>query len=106
MYVGKDFDPADPSESEVYSFDFVRDLTEGESIASATWTIAVAADSAAADPAAATRLSGGPSNAGTITSQRVVGLLDGVKYVLSATVTSNLGNKATLFSHVTSRSPS
>lgn len=105
MYVGQDFDAADPQESEVYSFDFVRDLAPGETIASAVWTCEVAPDSPVADAGAATRLVGPPGNDGQVTMQRVAGLVDGVKYVLQAVVTSSLGNQVSLWSNVTCDDP-
>jgi hypothetical protein len=36
MYVGRDFDPANPTESKVYSLDFVYTLQSGETINSVT----------------------------------------------------------------------
>jgi hypothetical protein len=36
MYVGRDFDPANPTESEVFSLDFVNTLQLGETINSVT----------------------------------------------------------------------
>jgi len=106
MYADRDFDPADPDESEVYSFDFVKELAPGESISSAVWTCIVASDSEASDGLASSRLSGAPTNAGTISSHRVIGLLTGVKYVLQAVVTTSASNLVALHSHVTSRDPS
>lgn len=102
MYVGKDFDAADPLESEVYTFDFVKDLPTGETIASAVWTCTVAADSDADDAAASSRLSGSPTVIGKKTSHRLLGLVAGVKYLLQAVATTNTGNVIALHSHVTS----
>ena len=76
MYVGRDFDPTDPGENEIFSFDFVNDLDSNESLQSATWTCAAVTGS---DPAAASRISGSASAAGTQTSQRIAGLLPGVR---------------------------
>ena len=53
---------SDPQESESYTFDFVKDLAAGETIVSAAWECAVAADSKLPDADAATRLVGVPAN--------------------------------------------
>lgn len=102
MYVGCDFSPSDVGESEVYSLDFVKDCAAGETIASATWTCAVAEDSAVPDSDAATRVSGSASNTGTVTSQRIdlSAAPGGVKYVLRAVAVTNQGNTKSLWSHV------
>lgn len=105
MYCGRDFDPADQSESEPYTLDFVNDLAAGETLTSATWTCAVAPDSRAQDASASTRLSGSAATSGTQTSQRVVGLLPGVKYILRAVAVTNQGNTRVLYSHVTGQAP-
>jgi hypothetical protein len=100
MYAGKDFSPADQVESEIYSFDFVKDCASGETIASATWTCQVADDSEGTDGSASSRVSGSSSNDGTVTSQRIVGLRQGVKYVLQAVVVTNQSNTRSLWAHV------
>jgi len=105
MYVGRDFDPSDVGESEVYSFDFVKDLATGETIASSEWFCAVAEDSDADDAAAQDHVALDASNAGTVTSQRITGLVDGVKYVLQAKVVTSLGNTKSLWSHVLTGTP-
>ncbi|MBR1150083.1 hypothetical protein [Bradyrhizobium sp. JYMT SZCCT0428] len=101
MYVGRDFSPSDEGESEIYSLDFVRDCAAGETIASAAWHCTVADDSEVQDEDAASRVSGSSSNSGTVSSQRIAGLVDGVKYVLQAVVVTNQGNTKSLWSHVT-----
>jgi hypothetical protein len=102
MYVGRDFDPSDPGENEVYSFDFTRDLADNEALTAATWSCTVAGGS---DPSAASRISGSASVSGKTTSQRVTGLLAGVRYRLQAIATTTFGNTVSLFSHVTCQSP-
>lgn len=102
MYVGRDFSPSDPSESEVYSFDFSRDLGANETISTAVWSIAVVVGT---DANAANRLSGAPVNSGQITSQRVAGLLAGVVYQLRARVTTSAGNIVSLWSNVRTLTP-
>jgi hypothetical protein len=102
MYVGRDFSPADVGESAEYTFDFVRDLAVGETITGATWVCWAESGS---DPDAAARLIGAPSFSGTRTTQRVAGLLAGVKYGLQAIVTTSANNVVSLFSYVRGQNP-
>lgn len=106
MYVGRDFPPADEVESETYTFDFVRDLADGELIISAVWYCTVAADSEEADENAADHVAIAAEVLGTKTMQHISGLVAGVKYVLQAVVETDRGNTVSLWSHVTCRAPS
>jgi hypothetical protein len=111
MYVGRDFDVANPTECEVYSIDFGNGLQSGESInvASITMTVFQGLDS---NPSS--HLSGSPaiSLSGTVVSQRRIGgsgapggnLLAGVTYTITYTVTTNLTNVITLYSRIPCRS--
>ena len=80
MYAGKDFNNADPGETDVYSLDFTNDLHEDETVVSAAWTCEAVVGT---DASASSRLSGAPvyaDNAAgvqTITSHTVAGLLEG-----------------------------
>jgi len=105
MYVGRDFDPSDTGESERYSFDFINDLQPGDSIASVAWACSVSNRSQQSDPDAASRISEPPVYLGTKTTQRVTGMLPGVIYVLTATVTSTMGDAVSLWSHVECKVP-
>ena len=106
MYVGRDFHPSDVGENEVYTFDFENDLADGETIATATWICSVADDSEVEDADAQSHVSVvDPLNTDTKTSQRIAGLVDGVKYVLQAIVTTSDGNTKSLWSHVIAREP-
>ena len=102
MYIGRDFDPGDVGENDVYTFDFVNNLNVGETLSSATWTCAAVTG---ADAAASTRLYGSASCSGTQTSQRVYSLLPGVRYRLQALATTSLGNTKSLWAHVTCANP-
>jgi hypothetical protein len=102
MYVGRDFDPSDVGENEAYTLDFVNDLAPNEALASATWSCQAVTGS---DPAAASHVSGAASVAGKTTSQRITGLLPGVKYRLQAVAATTFGNSVSLWSHVTCQSP-
>jgi hypothetical protein len=106
MYVGREFSPADSVESEDYTFDFVKDLADGETIVSASWTCSVADDSEGADENAADHVAAPPPTYdGTRTTQHVSGLVAGVKYVLQAVVQTSAGNTVSLWSHVTCMDP-
>ena len=100
MYAGRDFDPSDNPESELYCFDFVNDLPSGATISAATWSCAVAAISEATDADAATRLQDSPINQGTKSFHRVKNLQPGVTYRLQAVVDTNQGDKISLWAHV------
>jgi hypothetical protein len=109
MYVGRDFDPTNPTESEVYSMDFGNTLQTGESINVASITMAVFQG---VDSNPSSHLSGSPviSPSGTVVSQRIGGsaapdgnLLAGVTYTISYTVTTNLTDAITLYSRIPCR---
>lgn len=100
MYVGREFLPSDPGESEDYTFDFVKDLADGETIVGATWSCKVAEDSEGEDADAADHVALPASYDGTRTTQHVSGLVAGVKYVLQAVVETSAGNTVSLWSHV------
>lgn len=102
MYCGRDFDPSDTGENEVYTIDFVNDLAPNEALMSAVWTCAVVSG---IDTAAATRISGAASVALSKSSQRITGLLPGVKYRLQAVAMTTFGNSVSLWSHVICQSP-
>jgi hypothetical protein len=98
MYAGSRFSPSDPDvESEVYTFDFRRDVAAGETLSSATFSIALVAGS---DASPAARLSGAASVSGTKASQRIAGLKSGATYRLQCVATTSLGNTVSLYSFV------
>ncbi len=101
MYVGRDFDPANSTEDEVYSLDFVNELASGESLLSITSIDLTVFQGTDADPSS--HLSGTPSISGTVVSQRLTSLTSGVTYTLAMTVLTNQTNTLTLFSRVACR---
>jgi hypothetical protein len=104
MYIGKDFDPSDPTENEVYALDFVNDIPATLTVASSVWTCVAVTGT---DANASSRLVGGSSVSGTTKStQRIAGLLAGVKYRLTATATlSDTTTVVSLYSHVSCNAP-
>lgn len=102
MYVGYDLQPITPNEVETFTFDFVNDVASGVTIVSATWLCSVASGT---DASAASRLAGSPVNAGTRSSQRIAGCLDGVTYLIEARVVLSDGNTESLHSHLPCEAP-
>lgn len=108
MYVGKNFDAAAANESEPYAFDFSNDLDAGETIASATWSIAVVDGT---DASYADRLVGSPGYQDnddgdqTITTHVVADLVAGVTYRLTALATTSASSVKELHALVTCANP-
>jgi hypothetical protein len=107
-YVGRDFDPAHPTESEVFSLDFVNVLQSGETIKSVSSVSLTVFQGTDVDPAS--HLSGSPNIFGTIVSQRIGGagapgggLIVGVTYTIAYTVFTSLRNIITLYSRIPCR---
>jgi hypothetical protein len=108
MYVGRDFDVANPSESEIFSFDFVNELGSGETISSvSSITLAVFQGT---DNNPNGHLSGGSSISGTTVSQRIGGsgapagnMIAGVTYTFQITINTSLANILTLYSRIPCR---
>jgi hypothetical protein len=105
MYVGRDFDHADPMESERFSFDFINDMQLGDTITAAMWACSVAAKSMLDDPDAALCVNGPAVFSSTQTSQRVMNMRPGTTYVLTASVRTAALDILTLWSHVECRLP-
>jgi hypothetical protein len=104
MYAGIDFDPSDTGEDEIYQFDYTAILASGETIVSAVWTCAVVNGT---DGSPASHLQGAPliNSAGTATQQWIQTLIPGVQYRLQAMVTTSIGQKLSLYSHVLCTNP-
>jgi hypothetical protein len=108
MYVGRDFDPTDPTESEIYSMDFANQLQTGEAINSVSAVDLAVFQGTDASPSS--HLSGSPNISGAIVSQRVGGpgaaggnLVAGVTYTISYTVATSFTNILTLYSRIACR---
>lgn len=102
-YVGKDFPIMDPAETADLFFDFTRhpDWLRWDYIISATVAIAVVSGT---DASASTRLSGSPTWFQGRVCQTVTTLQNGVKYKLTATAVTQLGNTLGLYANVTGKS--
>lgn len=100
MYVGRDFSPADPVESDVYAFDFRKDLAAGETLSSATFVLSVIDGT---DSTPGSRLTGVALVSGTQARQRIAGLLPDTTYRLEAVVTTSQANTKALWSRIECR---
>jgi hypothetical protein len=96
MYIGE-FHQADSDESEIYAFDFRRDLVLGESITSVSFELVVIDG---VDASVASRLVGLPTISGSQVRQRVAGLLAGNTYKLEALAVTNQSNTKSLWGRV------
>lgn len=106
MYVGSDFDILDPDEQDFFTFDFVRDMLVGETIASYTFTLEAMTEFGPDDPLVATRLLGSPSITGTKISQTVGNCIADVYYRLTVFVTTSNAREIKRWSHFWCRTPS
>lgn len=103
-YVGRDFSPAETSESQEFGLDFVHDLKDGEVLISAVWELTVREGS---DPTpqdhlidAANVVTPPGTFVASATTQRIGGLLPNVTYTARAVAETSLGNTLSLWSHI------
>jgi|SRR5215475_345578 len=104
MYTGRDYSPAQVTESMRYGLDFVRDIAQTDIITSAVWNLSVLSGT---DPTPNSHLVGAPALATpagttrqTATVQRIAGLLPNVLYTASAVVGTAQGDIVELFTHI------
>jgi hypothetical protein len=100
MYIGQDFNPVDQVENAVYGIDFVNDLPEGASIASADVTCTNAPDSQVYDPTPSARIIAGPFISGTQVLVRISEVLPNAKYLLQFVVTTDGASVISIFTHM------
>lgn len=93
MYIGVDYFPLDATESLVLGIDFVNDLADGDTVASATVTLAVASDSQVSDATPGARLTAGPfyPDDTTVTFRIGNSPVAGCKYKVTVLATTALG---------------
>lgn len=99
-YVGRDFPIMDPTEQIDLTLDFSNDAARGDCVSSATWTVTVQSGT---DATPSARAIGTTSYCRQEVTQRMGGLLTGVKYKVAAVATMNSGEVLGLFSYVTGR---
>ena len=108
MYVGLDFSPQEPEESEVIGLDFVYDVDHDETLLSSTWDMWVVAGvdpnpNHFEGPSMEVVPIGSSLKTGTVI--RIGGLLPGVTYRVRAKVVTTKGNSRNLWSHIRGVTP-
>ncbi len=96
MFVGKDFDPAEPGEQDLYSFDFSPRLAAGETCTAATWTVA---------PSGASLVGSAAYTSAGLTTQMISTASAGV-YLVEATITTSASRTLKLNAHIPTVTPS
>lgn len=96
MYVGNDFSPVDIGEKIDLAFDFVNDVVEGENLLTVVWEIATLEG---VDQNPETHFVDIPSVSGTVAAQRLTDFTVEARYRILARVTTDRGNKLSLWSH-------
>lgn len=109
MQIKQDFDPADPGETQSYSFDFTGDIGASDMLTGVpVWSLAVESTEtgATADADPASHLHGGATvdATGKFTSQFLAGLVAGNRYRVQAVCQTVAGETVSLYSHVDCRS--
>ena len=101
----QDFSPLDPAalETSTFTFDFAALLGTGETISTATWSIAALVGF---DTAPLSRLIGSPQITGTQVLQRIGTCVAGETYRITATISTSAGQTLTLYAHCSCQSPS
>lgn len=101
MYVGRDFDPIEAGETDVFSFEFTEDLLNGRTLNTPVWTCTVVRTDpgATVDPTPGARIDGGSTiTTGTkpisgalrtFVNQKVSGMVAGNLYALQAQVNTS-----------------
>lgn len=105
MYVGRDFDPIDTGEEEVFTLDFSRDVNPEQTIADAVVEIEVAAISEGEDETPGERLLGARVITGYKVSQKIGTCIGGVIYCVTMRATTSTGEKVSLWAHVECMEP-
>lgn len=101
MYIGREFDPADPGEDQVYGFDFVNDMLTGDVINRAVVSFTV---QTGVDGSPSSHLVGMPIiTPPTVVAQRVENLIAGVTYILQIVATTQQGDTLSLYSRIPAR---
>lgn len=102
-----DLSPQAPDEITDYSVEFAASVPSGAAVSDTTWGLAVRATlpGATADATPASRLSGSSTLAGSITEQRIAGLVDGNDYVLTVVATMDDGQAVEVWTHLPCRAP-
>ncbi len=99
-YLGRSFPAQTSGEERDLVFDFSALAHRNDSVSSATWAIVV---DDGTDASSSSRLIGSESHDGLISSHRIGGLVDAVRYKLTVTATMLSGATLVLYSYVYGR---
>ena len=104
----KDFPVTEPGAAGTYAVDFAANVPVGASLAAASWTLGIhyILPGAAADATPMMRLVGAATVSGTLTAQRIVGLIAGNDYLVTVTGTMSDGEIVVLWTVLPCRMPS
>lgn len=99
----KAFDPKLPAGQEIFAFDFVKALSTGETITSASWAVTVLSGT---DAAASTMASGPVTIAGSKVSQLIINGVSGVRYLIECIATTSLTQRIPAYASLYVTDPS
>lgn len=101
------YSPINPGESEVFGIDFTKAaLQPGDAIDTVAWTLTIAPGAnMGTDPGAQSHITGPPTQAGMISSQRIAGTLPYCVYIVLATATTVMGDTKKLWGYLLSFPP-
>lgn len=102
MYAGVEFDDMDPTETDTFTIDFVRDLLVGETISSEAFVMEVVSGT---DSRPNEKLVGGAFVSGTQVTQVISNPVPDVYYRLTAQITTSMARVLDLWSHFWCRTP-
>lgn len=101
MRASTDFPNIAPGETVTCSYDMSNELGTGETVSSVTFALTVPVYSTGVDASPSSHLHGSPSFSGAVVSQQLSGCLNGVTYVLTATVNTSAGQVLQRYSDIT-----
>jgi hypothetical protein len=103
----KDFPATEPGSLGTYSIDFATTVPPGATLVGASWTLGIHAvqPGGAPDAMPRSRLVGGTQIEGTVSLQRIGGLVAGNDYLVSVTGTTSDGEVIVLWTVLPCRAP-
>ncbi|HJU15724.1 MAG TPA: hypothetical protein VJ770_04575 [Stellaceae bacterium] len=103
----KDFAVTEPGAVGTYAVDFAQNVPAGTGLASAQWALGIhyTAPGAVADPMPQMRLSDAANVSGTVTAQRIAGLVAGNDYLVTVSGTMSDGAVVVLWTVLPCRAP-
>ncbi|HZU91281.1 MAG TPA: hypothetical protein VE993_18660 [Stellaceae bacterium] len=104
----KDFPATEPGAVGLYAIDFAQNVPVGASLAAASWTLGIhdTLPGASADATPQARAIGNATVNGTLTSQKIAGLVAGNDYLVTVAGTMSDGEVVVLWTVLPCRAPS